>query len=208
MRTGVEASGKYMQKMRTSVRLRALSNTGNGKTTRKLQSFLDDVRPAIRRFAFDTRERAHFGIHDIPVNDGDVRGVARQVVVELRSDFPHSWQSAPRDLREVVVLVVVSDVEVEKVTPSIVRVSFLVEHELVVFSDKVASTRVKTETNQCAKDHVAETDGPERRVDKNVEGKASRRVHELPKRRRLRFDVHRSQGVEGGLQEHPEELEK
>ena len=55
----------------------------------------------------------------------------------------HQWQSRPRDLREVVVLVVVADVEVEQVARAVVRVRLEVVDKLIVLRDQVASCNRK-----------------------------------------------------------------
>lgn len=145
--------------------------------------------------------------------------VAGQVIIEFVSNLAHFMKTSPRHCREVVVLVVKSDVVGEPVEGPIVREG-LGDGDLVlwvasggsnglvhvVLGDEVASQRVKTPSQKGGEQQV------EKRVDRGVlqeneiKGDLDSDVEGVNSSQRNAVDGHRSQSVEEDLESAEEGL--
>ena len=67
-----------------------------------------------------------------------VARVVRVLIVKFRSHFPNNGQSCPGDLREIMMLDVVADVQIKLVSKAEVIVSFQSIQKFVVFSNQIS----------------------------------------------------------------------
>jgi hypothetical protein len=139
--------------------------------------------------------------------------VRRQIVVELVRDLVQFGEARPRHSREVVVLVVQSNVVREEVEHAVVRVclrdrdlvrcvqSVLVGLlEYVVLCDEVSGTRVQRACQEAAQDHVSDrlsTNEPYERV---IEDELGDDVEQVNLGQRELVDEHGAEGVEEDLE--------
>jgi len=88
------------------------------------------------------------------VDDQQVRFVLGKGVIEFRSDFSELGELSPRNVREIVMLNVVSDVKVGDIHNTIVTVGVLALNEFVVFSNDVSSNGVQSETEEGTQNQI------------------------------------------------------
>lgn len=139
--------------------------------------------------------------------------VARQITIELIRDLVKLPQPGPRDRREVVVLVVQTDVIGEEVERSVVRVGlgkwdlvggvrrvlfWLLEN--VVFGDEVACDRVQGAGEEGAQDEVAERLAADVLHEEVVDGKLHEDVEGVDAGERQVVDHHWAECVEEDLE--------
>jgi len=75
-------------------------------------------------------------------------------VIEFRSDFSELGELSPRDVGEIVMLNVISDVKVGDIHNSIVTVGVLALNEFVVLSNDVGSNGVQSETEEGTQNQI------------------------------------------------------
>merc|ERR1719375_2580156 len=115
------------------------------------------VAQRLGQLALDAVVRPDLVARDVVPDDADPRVAHGEVVVELGREPLERGQARPRDVAEVVVLVVVADVPREPVERAVVRVGLLLVvkvREYVVLRDEVAGAWVQPAREEDAKDHV------------------------------------------------------
>ena len=74
--------------------------------------------------------------------------MVRQTVVEFGGNTAHLWQTVVRNVREIMMLNVVSEIIDEEIERAVVTACCLAFGEEIVLGDEVASQRVKAQTQK------------------------------------------------------------
>lgn len=136
------------------------------------------------------------------------RLMAGQVVIVLRCHLPHLWQSAPRDIREVVVLIVITHIEGDIIERPIitVRLETFVEH--VVLRDEVSSHWMESHSQQGSPSQIEYPLSSKVIKHQEVAGELDNVVDDFQECGSLGVGDDRSQSIKQWLQTHPDQLPK
>jgi len=83
-------------------------------------------------------------VSNIAIHDLQIGRVVRQVVIELTGNLLDLWQTRPWHFGEVVVLVVITNIKIQQINGSIIRISFNSLDECIVLCDEMTCYRVQT----------------------------------------------------------------
>jgi len=75
-------------------------------------------------------------------------------IIEFRSDFSELGEHSPRDVGEIVMLDVISDVKVGDIQNSIITVGILSLNEFVMFGNDVGGNGVQSETEKGSQNQI------------------------------------------------------
>eukprot|EP00754_Rhynchopus_humris_P014920 Rhum_TRINITY_DN14420_c26_g1::Rhum_TRINITY_DN14420_c26_g1_i1::g.89568::m.89568 len=156
--------------------------------------------------ALHTRKPGHLAAGDELVDGTRPRRRLRQVVVELRRNLAHLGQTRPRDVREVMVLVVVAHVEGQVVQGAVVRVRLRPVDELKVLRQEVPRHRVQAAREERAEQEVEERQRAPQLDDGHHRGHLHAPVEQRPRGDLRRVHEHGTKGVEENLEDAEEEL--
>mmetsp|Transcript_73308 Transcript_73308/g.210539 ORF Transcript_73308/g.210539 Transcript_73308/m.210539 type:complete len:242 (+) Transcript_73308:3-728(+) len=158
----------------------------------------------------DTAVRRHLVVENISEDESRPRCTLWQVVVEFGCDFPNLGQVRPRDVRKVMVLVVVADVVREHVQRPVVRVRLCHAIDDVVLGKKVAGRRVDGAGEKGAQEEVEQALWAEGCRHRPIERQLHCPIQGQPAtdRHNLRLRQTRSERVGEDLPEHEDSLAK
>lgn len=152
--------------------------------------------------------RADGRVSNKVINHLHPRLMARQVIVELWGQLSYLGQPTPRNIREVMVFVVIAHVKGDVVEWAVVavRLEAFVEH--VVLRDEMSSHWVQPHCQQGSPSQVEHTLGSKIVTDQKIAGELNSGVKYLQEGGSLGVGDDRPQGIEERLKTHPDHLAK
>lgn len=97
------------------------------------------------------------GIENIFVKNQEVALMSWEGVIKLWGQFSDLGESGPGDIGEVMMLNMISDVEVEEIEGTIVRIGVLALDELVMFSNNVERDGIKSKSEESSWNEIEES---------------------------------------------------
>ena len=132
----------------------------------------------------------------------------RQVIIEFRRDPSQFREATTRNIRKVVVFIVISHIEGECIQGTVIRVGLSAFHEDVMLGDEMSCHRMKAGAKQGTCDQIQQGPPAPKPYNQRVESQASACICILPSAPLLLIDEDRPNTVEDTLKDYMAEFQK